>query len=88
MFTAMLSEAVRGEEMRELIRAHPLGTWTMLGSIAGRCIQVRVQEVRAGQVASVEVLARAADLADVNDLNLGVPWPARRFEVSTLTRVT
>jgi hypothetical protein len=40
--------------------------------IAGHCVQVRVEGVPAGQVASVEVLARAADLADVDDLHLGV----------------
>lgn len=40
--------------------------------IAGRCVQVRVEGVPAGQVASVEVAARGARLADVDDLHLGV----------------
>jgi hypothetical protein len=40
--------------------------------IAGRCVQVRVEGVPAGEVASVEVLARAVRLEDVDDLHLGV----------------
>lgn len=43
-----------------------------LEPIAGRCVQVRVEGVPAGQVASVEIAARGARLADVEDLHLGV----------------
>lgn len=43
-----------------------------LESIAGRCVQVRVEGVPAGEVASVEIAARGARLEDIDDLHLGV----------------